>query len=105
LFTLHGGSLQLNILVYVDDLIILGNASAIIPTFKQYLYTCFHMKDLGLLKYFLDIEVAQTSTVIFLCQRKYALGIISIVSMFGVKLVSFPLNQNHHLPLANTTFF
>jgi len=101
LFTLHKGTLQLHVLVYVDDLIISGNNSAAIHTFKHYSSTCFHMKDLGSLKYFLGIEVARNSTGLFLCQRKYALDIISEVGMLGVKLVAFPLDQNHHLPLAD----
>ncbi|KAL6321023.1 hypothetical protein AAG906_011999 [Vitis piasezkii] len=44
--------------LYVDDLII----SRMIPlllTFKAYLVDCFKMKDLGVLKYFLGIEVAR----------------------------------------------
>jgi hypothetical protein len=101
LFTLHKGTLQLHVLVYVDDLIISGNNSAAIHTFKHYLNTCFHMKDLGSLKYFLGIEVARYSTGLFLCQRKYAFDIISEVGILGVKPVAFPLDQNHHLPLAD----
>lgn len=101
LFTLYKGTLQLNVLVYVDDLIISGNDSDAIHIFKQYLSTCFYMKDLGSLKYFLGIEVARNSTGIFLCQRKYALDIISEVGMLGVKPVDLPLDQNHTLHLAD----
>ncbi|CAH9126867.1 unnamed protein product, partial [Cuscuta epithymum] len=61
LFTLNRGIIQLNVLVYVDDLLISGNDSAAIAGFKSYLHTCFHMKDLGTLKYFLGIEVARSS--------------------------------------------
>jgi len=89
LFTLHKGTLQLHVLVYVDDMIISGNNSAAIHTFKHYLSTYFHMKDLGSLKYFLGIEVARNSTGLFLYQRKYALDIISEVGMLGVKPVAF----------------
>ncbi|KAH7538436.1 hypothetical protein FEM48_Zijuj03G0199200 [Ziziphus jujuba var. spinosa] len=46
--------------VYVDDLIISGNDSAALKTFKAYLSDCFKMKDLGALKYFLGIEVARS---------------------------------------------
>ncbi|GAA0143116.1 transmembrane signal receptor [Lithospermum erythrorhizon] len=38
---------RLNVLVYVDDLIISGNNRVDIAVFKDYLHTCFHMKDLG----------------------------------------------------------
>ena len=88
------------VLVYVDDLIIAGNTPSAIKHFKLYLSTCFHMKDLGVLKYFMGIKVAKNSTGIFLCQRKYALDIISEAGLFGAKPVATPLEQNHHLSLA-----
>ena len=56
-FTLLRGKVHINVLVYVDDLIVLGNDHATIQIFKEYLSNCFHMKDLGVLKYFLGIEV------------------------------------------------
>ncbi|GJY56930.1 retrovirus-related pol polyprotein from transposon RE2 [Tanacetum coccineum] len=59
LFTLRQNEVQLNVLVYVDDLIISGNDSKAITQFKTYLSDCFHMKDLGNLKYFLGVEVAR----------------------------------------------
>lgn len=43
------------------------------------------MKDLGTLKYFLGIEIAQTKQDIFLCQSKYALDILSDVGFLVVK--------------------
>ncbi|PNX91594.1 putative copia-type protein [Trifolium pratense] len=57
------------------------------------------MKDLGSLRYFLGIEVARNSTGLFLCQRKYALDIISESGLLGAKPVGFPLEQNHQLSL------
>ncbi|CAH9141796.1 unnamed protein product [Cuscuta epithymum] len=97
LFSLHHGSVHLHVLVYVDDLIIAGNDSSAIAKFKSYLNACFHMKDLGLLKYFLGIEVARNSKGLFLCQRKYTLDIISEAGLLGAKPVYFPMEQNHSL--------
>lgn len=59
------------------------------------------MKDLGVLRYFLGIEVARDPTGMYLCQRKYALDINSETGLLGVKLVSFPIEQNHKLALAD----
>jgi hypothetical protein len=60
LFTLVKGSVRIKILIYVDDLIITGNSQSATQQFKEYLASCFHMKDLGPLKYFLGIEVARS---------------------------------------------
>ena len=100
LFTYRSSSIQLNVLIYVDDLIISGNDSSALSAFKQYLCTCFHMKDLGRLKYFLGVEVARNDEGIFLCQRKYALDIISEAGLLGAKPSPFPIEQNHSLALA-----
>ena len=100
LFTLHLGSVQLNVLVYVDDLIISGNDASAVDHFKAYLHECFHMKDFGALKYFLGIEVARNSEGIFLCQRKYTLDIIAETGLLGSRPVGFPMEQNHTLALA-----
>lgn len=65
LFTLVQGGDHLAILIYVDDIVIGGNNGVAISRFKSYLQTCFHMKDLGHLKFFLGLEVARNSTGIF----------------------------------------
>jgi len=104
LLTLHHEDIQLNVLVYVDDLIISGNDHEAIVKFKTYLSECFHMKDLGTLKYFLGIEVARNLEGIFLCQRKYALDILSEVGLLGAKPASIPVEQHHRLALANGRF-
>ncbi|XP_057252225.1 retrovirus-related Pol polyprotein from transposon RE1 [Beta vulgaris subsp. vulgaris] len=96
LFTYTKSGVQINVLVYVDDLILSGNDSAAIQAFKDYLGTCFHMKDLGVLKYFLGLEVARSSSGIFLCQRKYALDIVAESGLLGSKPAATPIEQNHH---------
>jgi transposase InsO family protein len=102
LFSMHRGTIHLHVLVYVDDLIVSGNNSAAIQRFKSYLSACFHMKDLGVLKYFLGVEVARGPGGFFLCQRKYALDIISEVGLLGARPASVPLEQNHRLALSTS---
>lgn len=65
LFSYHRSGVILHVLVYVDDLIIARNNSSSIVDFKNYLGSCFHMKDLGILKYFLGIEIARDLMVYF----------------------------------------
>ncbi|XP_019053102.1 PREDICTED: uncharacterized protein LOC109114617 [Nelumbo nucifera] len=59
------------------------------------------MKDLGVLKYVLGIEVTRRSLGTFICQRKYALDIITESGLLGSKPAPFPITQNHKLALAD----
>ena len=69
--------------------------------FKAYLDKCFHIKDLGHLKYFLGIKVIRNSQGLFLCQREYALEIIDECGLLGSKPVDFPIEMNQKLALAS----
>ena len=97
LFTLRQGEMILHILVYVDDFVIAGNDLQAINKFKEHLSKCFHMKDLGKLKYFLGIEVSRGQDGICLSQRKYALDIIAEMGLLGCKPSAVPIELNHRL--------
>ena len=43
------------LVMYVDDIIIIGNDMAGISSLKSFLLGQFHTKDLGMLKYFLGV--------------------------------------------------
>jgi len=96
------GDIHLSVLVYVDDLIVAGNDSSAIQQFKAYLSTYFLMKDLGVLKYFLGVEVARSSKGFFLCQRKYALDIITEAGLLEAKPARVPMEKNHRLALSTS---
>ncbi|GJY18129.1 ribonuclease H-like domain-containing protein [Tanacetum coccineum] len=81
----------LALLVYVDDIIISGNNVFEIEKFKVYLKSKFMIKDLGKLKYFLSIEVIDTSKGIHLNQRKYVLDLLSEYGMLACKPTKTPL--------------
>ena len=49
----------LYLIVYVDDIVITGSDQDGIQKLKQHLISYFQAKDLGKLKYFLGIDVAQ----------------------------------------------
>lgn len=61
------------------------------------------MKDLGPLKYFLGIEVSRNNQGIDLCQRKYALDILTDADMLASKPSLFPMEQNHKLGKARSS--
>lgn len=90
---MNSNGTELHVLVYVDDLIIAGNSQEMIAQFKAYLSQCFHMKDLGFLKYFLGIEVARNQSGFYMCQREYALEIIAESGLLGPKPVGFPIHK------------
>ena len=53
--------------VYVDDLIICGPTVNNINSFKQQMMQTFSMSDLGLLTYYLGMEVRQDVNEITIC--------------------------------------
>ena len=63
------------LLLYVDDIFVTGMDGLIANT-KRNLATEFEMKDLGMMHYFLVMEVWQSSDRIFLGQGKYAIEIL-----------------------------
>ena len=62
------------LLLYVDDLFVTGTDGLITET-KRKLAIEFEMKDMGMMHYFLGMEVWQsTDGIFFLGQGKYAVG-------------------------------
>ncbi|KAG8493788.1 hypothetical protein CXB51_011110 [Gossypium anomalum] len=53
---------------FSPDKLDMGNDSAALKTFKGYFSSCFHNKDLGVLKYFLGIEHSLIGWLVFLGQ-------------------------------------
>jgi hypothetical protein len=58
--------------VYVDDLIVIGEDPQAIAILKQQMIGEFDMSDLGLLSYYLRIEVEQDGRSIAIKQSGYA---------------------------------
>jgi len=90
LFIRNNSGCFLALLVYVDDVILTGNSLKDIEDVKALLNSAFKIKDLGNLKYFLGFEVARSKKGIHICQRKYALDILSQTGMIGYKPCSTP---------------
>ena len=65
------------LVVYVDYIVITRIDSKGISSLKSFLQSQFHTKDLGMLRYFLGIEVMRSKHGIFLSQRKYVLDLLS----------------------------
>ncbi|KAF5457856.1 hypothetical protein F2P56_021933 [Juglans regia] len=97
LFITTMGTMFTAILIYVDDILVIGNNLPTITTLKNHLATAFKIKDLGNLKYFLGIEITRSLAGIFFNQRKYILDILSDASQLGSRPAYFPMEQ--HLKL------
>lgn len=69
LFTKGEGLEFVSLLVYVDDIIIVGPTSSIIDSVKTFLHSQFNLKDLGDLRYFLGLEIVRLKDGIFLTQH------------------------------------
>ena len=81
----------------MDDLIICGPDTSEIAKFKQQMKNTFSMSDLGLLSYYLGLEVKQGPGEITICQSAYANKIVEISGMKGCNPVDTPMEQ--HLKL------
>ena len=81
------------LLLYVDDLFLTGNKKQIVES-KKNLANEFEMKDLGLMHYFLGLEVWKSSEGIFLNQGKYAVKILKRFNMLECKAMTTPMDSN-----------
>lgn len=81
-------------LVYVDDVLLVGNDVNKMQETKKHLDKRFSIKDLGKLKYFLGIEVARSPHGFFLSQRKYTLDILKEAQMEHCQPSGFPIEQH-----------
>ncbi|XP_026460030.1 uncharacterized protein LOC113360781 [Papaver somniferum] len=82
------------LLLYVDDMIITGSDLKEILSLKRHLFSCFEMKDLGLLRYFLGIEVDKSFNGYFISQVKYATYILQRAGLTDSNTVDTPLELN-----------
>ncbi|KAL0534470.1 hypothetical protein IC582_028761 [Cucumis melo] len=85
------------LLVYVDDIIITGANALHIQELKRAFNQKFLLKDLGLLKIFLGLELARNSSDLFLSQRHYTLQLIEDTGLLGAKPTSIPMDTTTKL--------
>ena len=78
----------------MDDIIIIGNDQDDIRKLKQHLFSHFQTKDLGKLKYFMGIEIAQSKSGVVMSQRKYVLDILEENGMLDCKPVDTLTDPN-----------
>jgi len=96
------GTRRLVVGVYVDDLVITGGCSSDIDKFKSQMRGTFQMSDLGLLHYYLELEVNQSERGITLGQKAYAAKILENAGLIGCNPSYIPMEPRLKLSKAST---
>jgi hypothetical protein len=97
--------------LYVDDILFTGDDPTMIQDFKQSMVKEFEMTDLGLLAYFLGLEVKQCSNGIFVSQAKYATEVLKKFAMEDCDPADNPVEYGTRLTkegegdLVNPTYY
>ena len=88
------------LIVHVNDIILTGDDVYEIDHLKKELAKEFEMKDLGLLRYFLGMEVVHSKVGIVVTQRNSALDLLKEIGMLGCKPIEVPIDPNHKIGVA-----
>jgi hypothetical protein len=82
------------LLIYVYDIILSGTFLEEIQRIKSILDNNFKIKDLGIVKKFIGLEVAHSKKGISISQRKYCLDLLNDSGLLGSKPASTPLDPS-----------
>jgi hypothetical protein len=99
LFIFNMVGIQIYMLIYVDDVIIISSSTVATEKLLAQLRDDFTIKDLGFLNYFLGIEVHHTSQGLILTQHKYICDLLSRTNMLNSKRVPTPMLPSDKLVL------
>lgn len=83
-----------NLPVYVDDVILAYNSLIELKHMNDVPHQAFQIKDLGILKYLLGLEVEPSKQGIYLCRRKYCTYLLAYSSFPGSKFATTPSNSS-----------
>lgn len=89
--------MHITTLIYVNDVLLMGNNVNKIKEVKDQLQIQFYIKDLGPLKYFLRIEVACYSEGFVISQRKFTLDILEDYFVLACRPSDFLMEQHLNL--------
>nr|GFA51655.1 hypothetical protein [Tanacetum cinerariifolium] len=96
---MEGGSDVVFLILYVDDILIMGNNIPRLKEVKDYLGNCFSMKDLGEAAYILGIKIYRDRSrrLIGLSQSAYIDKILKKYNMHNSKKGYLPIKVKHDL--------
>jgi len=99
------------LVLYVDELLIIGSSASTIVAVKDILHNKFSMKEMGPLHYFLGLEISQDASSIKLSQIKYAQDLLIRFHMTDCKSTATPFLSRAHLedgrdtPVVDSTLY
>lgn len=91
----------IDLLVYVDDIVLAGNCLYEIQFVMRLMDHQFKIKDLGQLRYCLGFEIAISNKDIFMNHKKYTLQFLENTGFLAVKPSSVPFDPNLKLSLSD----
>ncbi|XP_065627885.1 uncharacterized mitochondrial protein AtMg00810-like [Quercus suber] len=98
-------------LLYVDEMIIIGDDLSGIQELKDFLSQQFEIKKIGHLSYFLGLEITHSTNGLYITQAKYASELLSRLGLTNSKTVDTPVEFNVHptpsggKPLSNPSLY
>lgn len=100
LYAIQNNNITVYLLLYVDDLILVGNNFLEINRIKSLLSTEFDMKDMKELKYFLGISIERDikKGTLFISQEAYLNNVLKRFGMANCKGASTPMELHLQLP-------
>ena len=103
LYVQNFGTNILIVVLYVDDLIITSNQLTLIQNLKSDLQKQFEMTDLGLLHYFLGLQIWHMVDGMFLSQSKYGIDLLAHFHISDCKSAPTPFQSGVKLIVECTT--
>ena len=97
------GGILVMIFLCVDDMFLIGE-DELIKYARRRLAIEFEMKELGIMHYFLGMEVWQNADGIFLGQGKYAEEILNKFGMLDCKAIATPMESNLKLLCEDSSY-
>lgn len=93
------------LLVYVDDILIIGNDLELIDQIVTDLNGCFALKTLGEISYFLGFEVCRNEIGLLLTQTKYAQELLNKAGLAECKPCNTPMATGTKLGKEDSPLF
>jgi len=79
------------LLIYIDDILITWSSPSKIRSFIAHLSAAFHMKDLGDVHFFLELQITRNKSTITFTQTCYLLSMLQKFGLAGAKPVFTPM--------------